>query len=142
MILTIFYDSTCPLCMAEMRELRRLDVAKRLCLEDLFAGDFSDRYPHIDRQRAIAVLHGQLDSGEVLLGLDCTRLAWALVGKKKWLAVLRWPVIKPLADWAYLLFARHRARISRLLTGQATCEPCGMQGPGYCATPAGGKDES
>lgn len=142
MTLTVFYDSTCPLCMAEMRELQRLDVAKRLRLEDLFVPDFSDRYPHIDRQQAIAVLHGQLDSGEVLLGLDCTRLAWALVGRKRWLAVLRWPVIKPVADWAYLLFARHRARISRVLTGQATCEPCGMQAQSSCATPAGDKHES
>ncbi len=142
MTLTIFYDSTCPLCMAEMRELKRLDVAKRLRLEDLFASDFSDRYPHIDRQQAIAVLHGQLDDGDILLGLDCTRLAWSLVGQKKWLAVLRWPVIKPFADWAYLMFARHRARISRILTGQATCEPCGMQSQACCATPAGDKRES
>ena len=142
MMLTVFYDSSCPLCMAEMRELARLDVAKRLRLEDLFASDFSDRYPHIDRERAITVLHGQLDTGEVVLGLDCTRLAWQMVGRKKWLAVLRWPLIKPLADWAYLFFARHRERFSYLLTGQTTCKPCGINSSGYCATPAGDKHDS
>ena len=139
MILTVFYDSSCPLCVAEMRELTRLGEAKRLRLEDLFASDFSARYPHIDREQAIAVLHGQLEDGEVLLGLDCTRLAWQLVGRKKWLAVLRWPLIKPLADRVYLFFARHRERISYLLTGQATCEPCGIKSSSYCATPVGDK---
>jgi predicted DCC family thiol-disulfide oxidoreductase YuxK len=48
--------------------------------------------------------------------------AWRLVGKKPWIAVLRFPIIKPFADWAYLLFAKHRTRISSLLMGKKSCE--------------------
>lgn len=121
MHLTIFYDSRCPLCRAEMQQLQAYDKNASLRFADIHAHDFSQRYPHIDPQRANRILHGQLDNGEVLLGLDVTWRAWSLVGKHKWLALLRWPIIRYVADGAYLLFARYRYGISFLLTGQSRC---------------------
>jgi predicted DCC family thiol-disulfide oxidoreductase YuxK len=126
MALTIFYDSHCPLCLAEIRQLQALDTAGRLRFVSLHADDFGQRYPHIDQARANRILHGQLESGEILLGLDVTYQAWSRVGKHQWLAVLRWPVIKWVADGVYLLFARHRHRIARLLTGKSRCGRCSL----------------
>ncbi len=121
MQLTIFYDSQCPLCLAEMRQLKAYDQAGRLKFVNLNDSGFSQRYPHIDPLRANRILHGQLETGEILQGLDVTHLAWSLVGKHKWLALLRWPLIRHLADAVYLLFARYRYSISYLLTGQSRC---------------------
>jgi predicted DCC family thiol-disulfide oxidoreductase YuxK len=42
------------------------------------------------------------------------------VGKHRWLAILRWPVIRHIADLCYLFFARHRQKISGLLMRQHT----------------------
>jgi predicted DCC family thiol-disulfide oxidoreductase YuxK len=116
--LTIFYDGGCPLCAAEMRHLNSLDGAGKIAFEDIYAADFGARFPHIDQREADRILHGQLADGALIFGLDVTYQAWALVGKRRWVAILRWPIIKQIADFGYLFFARHRYRISRLLTGK------------------------
>jgi len=123
-LLTIYYDSFCPLCVNEMRQLSRFDSKKLLGFTDINAFDFEVDYPHIDKAKASDILHGQTESGEILLGLDVTVKAWGLIGKHRWLRALRWPIIKTVADLAYLFFARHRYRISYLLTGRARCETC------------------
>lgn len=121
MKLTIFYDGTCPLCSAEMSMLRQYDHHNRLRLEDIHANDFSGRYPMIDVVEADRILHGLDDQGQLLYGLDVTVMAWRLVERKRWLQVLRWPLIRWVADKAYLWFARHRTRISSLLMGSSVC---------------------
>ncbi|MFT2098134.1 thiol-disulfide oxidoreductase DCC family protein [Marinomonas sp. 2405UD66-6] len=123
-MLTIFYDGYCPLCTAEMNLLRDLDNQKKLILEDIHAADFSERFPHIDPIQADKILHGQLQNGEVIKGLDVTCLAWKLVGKHKWMQVLRWPVIRLFADLGYLFFARYRHSISSFVTGKPRCTSC------------------
>ncbi|MGB5445385.1 MAG: DUF393 domain-containing protein, partial [Psychromonas sp.] len=90
-------------------------------LEDINSEDFNQRFPHINRERAMAVLHGQDENGEMLFALDVTCLAWQTVGKYRWLKVLRWPVIRPIADRAYLLFAKYRNPISSFLMPQNGC---------------------
>ena len=124
--LTIFYDGGCPLCAAEMSHLNSLDTSGKIAFEDIFAVDFEARFPHIDQREADRILHGQLADGELIFGLDVTYQAWVLVGKRKWVAVLRWPVVKQLADLGYLFFARYRYTISRLITGQSRCESCAI----------------
>ena len=115
MKLTIFYDSHCPLCSAEINQLRLLDVDGKLVFEDLHAPDFMKRFPFIDPVHANRILHGQLEDGRMLFGLDVTCRAWAAVGKHRWLAVLRWPFIRWIADLFYLFFARYRNVISRMI---------------------------
>ena len=124
--LIIFYDGGCPLCVSEMRHLSKLDTASKITLENIYADEFTLRFPHIDQQRADQILHGQLASGEVIYALDVTYTAWTLVGKRRWVAILRWPIIKQIADYSYLFFAKYRSRISKLLTGSERCEMCAI----------------
>ena len=125
--LTIFYDGGCPLCVSEMRHLYRLDSKHKIALQDIHAEGFAQRFPHIDPVRADQMLHGQLAGGEMIYALDVTYTAWTLVGKRHWVAVLRWPVIKQVSHWVYLFFAKHRSRISTLLTGSDRCEVCDIK---------------
>lgn len=127
MILTIFYDSYCPLCSAEINQLKAYDSNNQLSFEDIHAVDFVQRYPYIDKVEANKLLHGQLSNGDMIYGLDVTCMAWKTVGKHRWLSILRWPVIRWLSDRAYLLFARHRNTISSLVTGKnkvLNCQSC------------------
>ena len=124
--LTIFYDGGCPLCVAEMRHLKKLDTAGNIAFENIYEADFCERFPTINQQQADRILHGQTGDGDMLFGLDVTYRAWVLVGKRKWVAILRWPLIKGLADIGYLFFARYRYTISRLLTGQSRCDSCNI----------------
>lgn len=123
MQLTIFFDGSCPLCLAEMEALRKYDQKNRLVLEDLNAPAFQEKYPEIDRNAAMTILHGYLSDGRLLLGLDVTYWAWKLVERKPWVAVLRWPVIRWFADKIYLFFARNRYGISYVMTGKRRCDP-------------------
>ncbi|MBU1296103.1 DUF393 domain-containing protein [Marinomonas sp. UCMA 3892] len=123
-MLTIFYDGHCPLCAAEMQTLQSLDTQKKLQLEDIHADSFSERFPYIDKVEADRLLHGQLANGKIIKGLDVTCLAWKLVGKHKWMQLLRWPVIRFFADMGYKFFARYRHQISSFVTGKPRCESC------------------
>ncbi len=122
--LTIFYDSLCPLCVREMRCLQQRGQGV-LDFEDIHQEGFTARFPNIDVAEANKILHAQTPDGTLLLGLDVTAKAWALVGNPLF-KVLRWPLIKPVADATYRVFAKHRYRISYWLTGQARCDTCAI----------------
>lgn len=129
MKLILFYDSSCPLCVAEMRQLQTYNNNQRLQFEDILAPDFGQRFPYINITDASTILHGLYfptpkQSPQLLLGLDVTCLAWTSIGKKKWLPILRWPLIRFFADKCYLFFARNRYKISYLFTGKSRCKNC------------------
>ncbi|MFP3349961.1 DUF393 domain-containing protein [Pseudoalteromonas sp. SIMBA_153] len=117
----IFYDGNCPLCNAEMQHLKRADVDHKVTLEDLNAEDFNTRFPAIDKQHAMNILHAQTDNGQIIYGLDVTYQAWRTVGKYPWLKIIRLPVIRFFADHAYTFFAKYRHHISRFLMPNAQC---------------------
>ncbi|AQP98362.1 cell division protein [Pseudoalteromonas aliena] len=117
----IFYDGNCPLCSTEMQQLKQADIKKQIVLEDLNAADFCERYPAINKVKAMRFLHAQKQSGEMIYGLDVTYQAWKLVGKHRWLKVLRLPIIRFFADCGYQLFAEYRHPISRFLMPKTQC---------------------
>ncbi len=118
--LTIFYDGTCPLCTKEVKALKRHDTHQRIHAVDIYSEEFAN-YPQIDAAKANTVLHALDTNNKLLLGLDVTYRAWQLVGRGWLYAPLRWPLIKPVADWLYLRFANNRYRISYWLTGSSRC---------------------
>lgn len=119
--LTIFFDGRCPLCAREIQALKRLDQQQLLQFEDIHAKDFQHRFPAIDLVEADRKLHGQRSDGKLIYGLDVTAEAWALVGKHRWLAWLRLPVIHLFSDVVYWVFARFRHPLGRLFK-HPTCE--------------------
>ncbi|HAM20566.1 MAG: DUF393 domain-containing protein [Pseudomonadota bacterium] len=121
----IFYDGYCPLCIAEMRHLRKRDKHNKLTLVDIQAPDFSNRYPTMDWHALNARIHGLREDGTLITGLDVTHEAWKAVGMGWLYAPLRWPVIRLVADAFYNVFAKHRYTISYLLTGKKRqCDRC------------------
>jgi len=122
--LIVFYDGGCPLCVKEMRHLKRKDKDHNIQFENINAADFNQRFPAVDVAKANQYLHGKTGDGTMIYGLDVTYAAWDLVGKGWLIAPLRWPIIGWFADKVYLFFARYRNRISKLLTGKSRCEQC------------------
>ena len=113
MAFTLFYDGLCPLCEKEITHLMKRDKDNNIVFEDISLPDFSLRYPHLSLDELNARIHGQL---------DVTHKAWSLVGVTWLYAPLRWPVIRWFADKFYLVFAKHRYKISYWLTGKERCE--------------------
>ena len=135
--LIVFFDGSCPMCASEMQHLRKLDRHERIAMFDLSAPGATDYlakvHPDIDPAAADKILHGKTSDGRLILGLDVTHKAWSLVGRGWLTAPLRWRLVAPLSDRIYLLFARHRRRISALLSGRwrqatASCQACQIDG--------------
>lgn len=122
--LTLFFDSTCPLCVSEMRTLKSLDSTNQLIFENIYSDDFCDRFPDISQVNAANTFHGRYDNGDMVFGLDVSVRAWNIVGKNKWLRILRAPGFRVVSDIAYRFFARYRSSISLLLTGKRHCDSC------------------
>ena len=122
--ITIFYDGACPLCVAEMTKLKESDSRGFIDLIDINLSDFNDRHPEINREKALKILHGKLSDGSILLGLDVTHYAWKSVGKHRWIALIRMPVLKQISDLIYLAFAHNRYWLSFLFTGKKRCDVC------------------
>ena len=128
--LRLFYDGSCPICMMEIRHLDKLDRNHALDLQDINAGDFNERFPHIDAAEADRLLHAELPDGSMLYGLDASCRAWDVVGKGHWFAFLRWPLIRPVADLSYRGFARYRHRLGRFFGRTASCDSGSCPAPG------------
>jgi predicted DCC family thiol-disulfide oxidoreductase YuxK len=110
--LTLFFDSACPLCNHEMQALKARDAQERLALVDIAAEGFDAAafgYTSIELDRA---MNGRFADGLRVSGLDAIQAAYEAVGLGR---VYRWtraPLVRPVMDRLYQLFAKHRNRLS------------------------------
>jgi len=107
-----------------MQSLEALNSNNLLTFEDIYSDNFCVRFPEISQKEASNTFHGRYENGDMVFGLDVSVQAWNIVGKHRWLGVLRAPGIRIVSDMAYRFFARYRSFISLLLTGRRKCESC------------------
>lgn len=125
--LTIYVDSTCGFCVAEVSMLKRHDRRGVLAFVDLATPGFADFPPGTDMATLNARLHSVAADGRVLTGLDSMQAIYRLVG----LGWVVWPLrirpLRPLMAWCYEQFARHRYKVSdffgmRVPAGAPRCD--------------------
>ncbi|MHC4976520.1 MAG: thiol-disulfide oxidoreductase DCC family protein [Planctomycetota bacterium] len=113
-LLTLFYDSQCPLCAREIAMLRRKDARKgRLSFIDIAASDFDPTPYNRSLDDMMRQMHAITNEGVMLTGVEVFRQAYAQIGLGWLLAPTRWPIVRPLTDAAYRLFAWYRLRALR-----------------------------
>ena len=123
--LTILYDGGCPLCLREVRFLRRRDGERgRLAFVDVAAVDYDpSSHGQISYRDAMERIHGLTGTGEVVRDVEVFRRAYALVGLGWLYAPSRWPLLRGIADGLYRLWARWRLRLTgRPPLDQLCCE--------------------
>ncbi len=108
----VLYDGECPLCMREVRFLRRRDRRGRIAFEDIAAPGFDASRYGLDQRAVMARIHGVLPDGRIIEGVEVFRRLYAQVGLGFLLAPTRWPLLRPLFDAAYRVFARNRLRLT------------------------------
>ena len=107
--------------------MERLDDGRgRLGRIDIAAEDFDASAYGRTQQELMARIHGVLPNGELVEGVEVFRRAYAAVDRGWLLGWTRLPLLRPVADAAYRLFARNRLR----LTGRG--EVCNDE---VCAAP-------
>ena len=116
--LTLLYDGACPLCRREVEGLRRRDERlhgdhPRLAFTDIDRPDYDPRrHADIGYRQAMGRIHGITADGDVLCDLAVFRHAYALVGLGWLYAATRWPLVGPLANGLYGLWAGQRLRLT------------------------------
>lgn len=121
----VFYDGACPLCMREIRMLRRRDRAQRIQFTDIAAPTFDAAAYATTQAELMARIRGRRPDGSWIEGVEVFRQLYAAVGFRRLVALSRLPGVSHALRGLYHLFAKNRLR----LTGR--CEP-----DGACALPA------
>lgn len=132
--LTILYDGGCPLCLREVSFLRRRDGrlhpgAPRLAFVDIDAPDYdAGRHGGVDYRAAMGRIHAIDGQGSVLQDVEVFRRAYGLVGLGWLYAPTRWPLLRPLVEGLYRLWAAARLQ----LTGRPDLDTLCLQRSGRC----------
>ena len=113
--LTLFYESACPLCHAEMSNLMLRNTAGLLRFVDVSAPGFKDFPPGTTLTDLMALMHGLTADGRLLRGVEVFRLAYSAVGIPQVAAITSLPFVAPLSEKLYALIARNRHRLPRRL---------------------------
>ncbi|SOC20314.1 thiol-disulfide oxidoreductase DCC family protein [Rhodobacter maris] len=109
--LTVWFDSSCPLCQREIALMRRLDRRGAIRFVDLRA---SDAACPIDRAELLARFHAE-ETGQLLSGAAAFGAMWRAIPILRPLGLLAgWPPLAPAFEAAYRRFLRLRPRLQKL----------------------------
>ena len=134
--LTVLYDGGCPLCLREVKLLGRKDQERhgerlKLAFVDIDRAEYNpDSYAGISYREAMGRIHAIDASGAVLRDVEVFRRAYGLVGLGWLYAPTQWPLLRPMIDLAYGIWASLRLR----LTGRPSLESLCHARSGACLT--------
>ena len=112
--LTLLFDGGCPLCQREVSFLRSRDFSNSILYVDIDSPNYDPvLYCGISYREAMGRIHAITSSGEVLKDVRVFREAYRLVGLGWVYAPTTWPVLGPLVDEFYRLWARWRLPFTR-----------------------------
>ncbi|MCD8485433.1 MAG: DUF393 domain-containing protein [Desertifilum sp.] len=110
----LLYDGECPLCVREVNFLRKRDAGRGLVA---FVDIASDRYnPQdnggVDFETAMGRIHAVLPDGSTIKNIEVFRQVYEILGMGWVYAATRWPIIGPVVDWLYELWADWRLALT------------------------------
>lgn len=111
--LTVYYESACPLCNAEMTNLMLRNTGKLLLFADISAPGFTALPEGTQMPELLEIIHARQADGTVIRGVEVFRLAYEAVGLNRVATALRLPVLGWIADRSYPWVARNRHRFPR-----------------------------
>lgn len=97
---TLFFDAQCPICSAEVNSLKE-QADSSLSFVDIHEIDESE-----DKATLFNELHVQRADGTWAVGLEANILAWQHTRWRSLVSVLKWPVIRPIANLGYRVWLR------------------------------------
>lgn len=122
----LLYDGECPFCLLEVRWLQRWNRHGHLAFEDVSSGDFDPARYHTTREELMGVIHGVFPDGRIVRKVEVFRQAYRAVGLGWLLAPTGWPVLRPVFDWLYLVFARYRVPVGRIFGRSCDAGTCSV----------------
>jgi predicted DCC family thiol-disulfide oxidoreductase YuxK len=110
----LLYDGQCPLCVREVNFLQKHDAGRGLVAFVDIADDAYRPEDHggVDFETAMGRIHAVLADGTVIKNVEVFRQVYTVLGMGWVYAATGWPVIGPLVDWLYGLWANWRLALT------------------------------
>ena len=113
------FDGGCPLCLRETRFLKKKDLSNKINFIDINNDSYKPSlYKDISYAEAMLNLHGILENGDIIKGLDVLAYSYKLIGLGWVYFPLEIEFIAPLLRLLYKYWAKYRLKI----TGRASIE--------------------
>ncbi|MEM9907377.1 MAG: DUF393 domain-containing protein [Cyanobacteria bacterium P01_D01_bin.44] len=113
----LLYDGECPLCMREVNFLQKRDAGRGLvAFVDIADDGYSpEANGGVDFETAMGRIHAVLPDDSVIRDVAVFRRVYEILGMGWLYAPTKWPILGPLANWLYGIWADWRLK----LTGRA-----------------------
>ena len=110
----LLYDGDCPLCVREVNFLQKKDAGRGLVQFVDIADDAYDPAQHggVDFETAMGRIHAVLADGTVIKNVEVFRRIYSILGIGWIYAPTRWPLIGPLVDKLYDIWADLRLQVT------------------------------
>jgi predicted DCC family thiol-disulfide oxidoreductase YuxK len=110
----LLYDGQCPLCLREVDFLRRRDRGRGLvAFVDIAQPDYNPAdHGGVDFATAMGRIHALRADGTVVKNVEVFRQVYEVLGLGWVYAATRWPVIGPIVDWIYEIWAERRLALT------------------------------
>ena len=113
------FDGGCPLCLRETRFLKKKDSSNKINFIDINNDSYNPSlYKDISYVEAMSNLHGILENGDIIKGLDVLAYSYKLIGLGWVYYPLKIEFLAPLLRLLYQYWAKYRLKI----TGRSNIE--------------------
>ena len=126
--LTFLYDGACPLCLRETKFLKKKDSSKYINFVDISINYIPKNFENISFKEAMSNLHGILNSGEIIYGIDVLAYSYELVGLGWIYFPTKLPIISNFVKFLYKYWAKYRLKLTGRDNLEKICESkCNIQ---------------
>lgn len=110
----LLYDGECPLCLREVNFLKKRDAGRgAIAFVDIADDNYAPaEHGGIDYETAMGRIHAILPDGTILQNLAVFRRLYEILGLGWVYTATKWPVIGPLADLVYEIWADWRLALT------------------------------
>lgn len=136
----LLYDGACPLCLREVNFLRRKDQGRGLvAFVDIADPDYQAvDHGGVEFATAMGRIHAVLPDGSVVKNVEVFRRIYSVLGMGWLYAPTGWPVVGPVVDWIYGIWADWRLAV----TGRPSLDTLVAERQAACDPAAGGRCRS
>ncbi|MDF5719272.1 MAG: DCC1-like thiol-disulfide oxidoreductase family protein [Rhizonema sp. PD37] len=110
----LLYDGQCPLCLREVNFLKRRDADRGLvAFVDIADDDYNPEiHGGVDFETAMGRIHAVLPDGTLIKNVAVLRRVYETLGMGWVYAVTKWPIIGPIVDRLYEIWANLRLALT------------------------------
>ena len=117
--LVFLFDGGCPLCLRETNFLKKKDSSNKINFVDINNDDYDPIFfKQISYFEAMSNLHGILDNGDIIKGIDVLAYSYELIGLGWVYYPLKIKFIAPVLRFFYRYWAKYRLQV----TGRSNIE--------------------